>query len=76
MAIVKINANELAQFKSRWPCHGISDKVNTITFEFESNGDLVDVIARAKNGHQLSYEYYDGAACLALSQDAQKKLEK
>lgn len=61
-------------FKSRWPCHGLPDKLHSITFAFDANGDLVDVQASTKGGKRLDTYDFDGPALLALSQDAQEEL--
>ncbi|QPC91485.1 hypothetical protein [Mesorhizobium sp. INR15] len=66
------NRADLAAFKSTWPCHGLPDSLNSLTFEFGSNGDLVDIEAKARNGRQLDSAAFDGSAMVALSQDGQK----
>jgi hypothetical protein len=61
----------VSHLASRWPCNGIPQRKEPswgycpIRFEFEANGDLVDM------NPQL-----DGEAILALSQDAQAFAEK
>lgn len=58
---VKISAREVEDFKAQWPCSGLPSRA--ITFQFDNrNGDLIDMWPNN----------LDGAACLALSQDAQK----
>ncbi|MER9680809.1 hypothetical protein NKJ23_15955 [Mesorhizobium sp. M0184] len=66
------NRADLDAFKSTWPCHGLPDSLNRLTFEFGSNGDLVDIEAKARNGRRLDSAEFDGPAMVALSQDAQK----
>lgn len=66
------NRAALDAFKATWPCHGLPDSLNSIRFEFASNGDLVDIEAKARNGRTLDSADFDGSALVALSQDAQK----
>lgn len=68
-----INENELDTFKRQWPCHGLPDNLMELAFEFASNGDLVDIEARADDGTLLDSAEFDGPALLALAEDAQKK---
>ena len=67
---VKVSAHEVAQFKSQWPCSGLPDDTS-FTFEFDTNGDLVDLYARRINGFSYDTHECDGPALVALSQDAQ-----
>lgn len=55
---VTVSAREVCEFKEGWPCSDLPD--TGIGFTFEKNGDLVEI----------SPDGVDGAACLALSQDA------
>ncbi len=48
----------VSAMRSSWPCSRLPDR--PIRFEFEANGDLVDISTS-----------YDGEDILALSQDAQ-----
>jgi hypothetical protein len=74
--LVKLNRTHIERFKASWPCHGLPDNLNSIAFEFAANGDLVDLIARARNGRTLASHAFDGPALLALSQDAQTRLNQ
>lgn len=66
------NRTALDAFKATWPCHGLPEKLHSIRFEFGSNGDLVDIEAKARNGRALDAHDFDGSALVALSQDAQQ----
>lgn len=55
---VTVSAAEVAEFRRQWPCSGLPD--TGIGFTFDKRGDLVD----------QSPLGVDGAACLALSEDA------
>lgn len=58
---VTVSADEVYEWSKRWPCSGLH---GAISFTFDKrNGDLVDV---AHPGSE------DGAALVALSQDAQR----
>lgn len=64
---VTVSANEVYEFRRRWPCSGLSTE-HGVSFTFDKrNGDLVDV-------HHPGSE--DGPALVALSQDAQAYGEK
>lgn len=71
-----VSRDELQRFKSTWPCSGITDRVWSIGFDWDSNGDLVDVRAKARNGRQLGPDDYDGPAVVALSLDCQAKMHR
>jgi hypothetical protein len=59
---VQVSTEEVYQFNRRWPCSEL-DGTHGITFEFDrANGDLVGCSAR---------DHEDGAALVALSEDAQ-----
>lgn len=62
----------LDAFKSVWPCHGLPDSLNALTFEFADNGDLIDIEAKARNGRTLDSAEFDGSAMVALSEDAKR----
>ena len=48
-ARVTFGRDEVADFKSRWPCNGLPDRA--IYFEFARNGDLIDTnISRQADG--------------------------
>lgn len=66
------NRAALDAFKATWPCHGLPDSLNRLTFEFGSNGDLVDIEAKARNGRTMDSAAFDGPAMVALASDAQK----
>lgn len=67
-----IRYDALATFKQSWPCHGLPDALHSISFEYASNGDLVDIEAYDENQKRLDSSEFDGPALLALSQDALK----
>jgi hypothetical protein len=67
---VTLNSQQIQAFKNTWPCNGIPE-LSQITFEFSSNGDLVDIDAYQDSKYVDSAEF-DGPALLALSHDAQK----
>lgn len=71
----KVSREELEQFKRGWPCHGLPSELETVTFDFD-RGDLVEVDVRSETGEWLDISAFDGAAMVALSQDAQEKLER
>ena len=62
---VSLSAEEVEAWKRRWPASGLPSR--SVTFEFEKrNGDLVDI---------TPYKYahlFDGAAAVALSEDAKE----
>ena len=71
---VSFSENELDDFKRRWPCNNIPDKVRSAWFEFDKrNGDLVDYGPRTL--HALSATGHDNGAVLALSHDAWRYAE-
>lgn len=57
---------QLQDFARRWPCSGMGDPDAALTFEFATNGDLIDITGESPA--------YDGAAIRALSHDAQRVL--
>ena len=63
---------EIESFKDQWPCNGLPE-LESITFEYDSRGDLVDILAIDINGRAVDIADFDGPALLALSQDAQRK---
>ncbi|MFA6118249.1 MAG: hypothetical protein WC729_29960 [Sphingomonas sp.] len=63
--VVMVSEEEVRAFASRWPASGMRDK-GAVAFTFESNGDIVDVEPYGWD------EGVDGAAAVALSQDAQR----
>lgn len=69
----KLSREELDAFKARWPCHGLPDNLETLTFDFDC-GDLVDIDARDDHGRWLDSAEFDGLSLVALSEDAQAKL--
>ena len=70
-----VGAVELRQFKSTWPCNGIDDRVNSLHFQWNSSGDLVDLVAQYRNGRRINdAALYDGPAMVALSLDCQAKM--
>ncbi len=68
---VLVSTQDLAGLKSKWPCSGIPDDV-CVSFEFGSNGDLVDVNWYSDEGVDVPRpEHLNGTAELALADDAQ-----
>ncbi len=68
---ITINRTDLDAFCAQWPCHGIPTTLASITFWFADNGDLVDILAKSRNGRRVDSATFDGPALVALSQDAQ-----
>jgi len=58
-------------FKHSWPCHGLPDNLHSLSCDFASNGDLVDIEAYDSDGRLLDTHDFDGPALLALTQDCQ-----
>ena len=69
-----INEAELDRFKSQWPAHGLPDNLASLGFSFDSKGDLNDIDARTHEGKSLDSSDFDGPALVALSEDAQRKV--
>lgn len=69
-----ISRREIESLKERWPCHRLPDNLWSLWFSFDSNGDLVDIVAKARNGRTLDIATFDGPALVALSEDAQRKV--
>lgn len=72
MTHATIDRAALDTFKASWPCHGLPESLHSITFDFDESGDLVDIVAKARNGRTLDSAAFDGPALVALSQDAAK----
>lgn len=69
---VFMSHERVERFKRQYPCSGIPE-LSGITFEFDSNGDLCDIIALDwEDGQRTDSADFDGPALLALSQDAYK----
>lgn len=62
----------ISDFKRFWPCHGLPVLLNEISFEFASNGDLIDIKAKDIEGNTLDTAEFDGPALVAMSKDAQE----
>lgn len=63
---VEVSADDVRNFKAKWPASGLATR--SFWFEFDkSNGDLVDTNLGEDN---------DGAAALALSDDAKEYGQK
>ena len=60
---VTVLQREVETFNRSWPCSNLPD--SSITFVFESNGDLVDILP-----YRIA-DKVDGGEALALCQDAQ-----
>lgn len=69
-----LHLKEIEAFKHSWPCHGLPDNLYSIAFTFGSNGDLVDIEAKSRNGRKLRIADFDGPALTALCEDAELKL--
>ena len=69
--LVTLNRGEISAFKRSFPCSGIPD-LDSITFDYASNGDLVGIDATYE-GRYIDSAEFDGAGLLALSQDCQPK---
>ena len=69
---ITLDYTTIEDFKDSWPCNGIPE-LDSITFEFARNGDLVDIEAVA-DGKPVDSSGFDGPALLALSQEAQDTL--
>jgi hypothetical protein len=65
-----IRYDYLEQFKASWPCHGLPNELHSISFEFASNGDLVDIEAYDENQEPMDSSEFDGSALAALSHDS------
>src|SRR5579884_2474472 len=72
---VMATSGGLYRFAHKWPCSGFPEDV-CVTFEFASNGDLVDINWHsAETGCDIAEPNgVDGSALLALSEDAQSFL--
>lgn len=71
MTTVTLYRDDLDKFCAQWPCHGIPATLASITFEFADNGDLVDIVAKSRNGRTVDTAKFDGPALAALAEDAQ-----
>lgn len=69
-----ISPDELAQFRRQWPAHGLPDDLVSLTFQFDGDGNLVDIEARSDCDRILDSAEFDGRALLALCEDAQRKV--
>lgn len=68
---ITFKSDRIESFKASWPCNHIPE-LSEITFEMESNGDLVDIVALDANGEYVDSAEFDGPALLALSDDARR----
>lgn len=64
--------DDIEAFKAQWPCNGFPDSLASIRFEFADNGDLVDIVAKSRNGRPLDTHAFDGPALAALADDARR----
>ena len=71
MEIITIEKTAIDRFKSEWPCHGISDRVDFIVAGFH-NGDLIELDVCDAADVVLEPDEYDGEAFTALINDAQR----
>jgi len=70
---VFVTSSELDKFASQWPCSGMRfDNDLAVKFSFDGHGNLVDIAwFDAEYGCDITEPTgVDGAALLALSQDA------
>src|SRR5207248_8527096 len=69
---VLVTSGKVSRFAAQWPCSGLPDDMGVI-FTFQSNGDLVDIEwFESWSGKTVAEpDGIDGAAMVALSQDAQ-----
>lgn len=65
-----ITAMQVQEFKRSWPCSNLPDDT-AITFEYATNGDLIDCYGTTDAGINVDVSEFDGDACVALSHDAQ-----
>lgn len=72
--MASVGLKELHAFKSKWPGHGFPDSLARVVFEFEPNGDLVDIEAMTRRNMLLDSRNFDGPALVALCLDAQAKV--
>lgn len=66
----RLDSLAIQLFKATWPCHGLPDNLDSLVFEFEPNGSLVDIEATSDTGQLLDSTTFDGPALLALSCEA------
>jgi hypothetical protein len=67
-----LRCDAIDAFKRSWPCHGLPDDLHSLSAEFASNGDLVDLEAYDESGKRLDTHDFDGPALLTLVSDARK----
>ena len=72
MKIIGIERHTIEDFKSQWPCHGISDDVDFICVAFDDNGDLVDYDCEDGEGNVITAGIDSGEALGVLMKDAFK----
>lgn len=67
-------AEQLSAFKAQWPCHNLPDRMDSLYFEYDANGDLVDFAPLEADGQEIDQEDWPvdaGPAAHALSLDGQ-----
>lgn len=64
--------DSIEKFKRSWPCHGLPDNLHSISAEFASNGDLVDLECYNDDGALMDSHDCDGPALVALIADCQQ----
>jgi hypothetical protein len=64
--------DSIETFKRSWPCHGLPDNLHSISCEFATNGDLLDIECYDDAGKWMDSGTFDGSALLALMGDCQK----
>ena len=57
---VTLTHEEISAFKRTFPCRGLPE-LNSITFEYESNGDLCGIEAFDSDNRPIDSETFDGA---------------
>lgn len=75
MKIIEIHRDTIENFKSSWPCHGISDDVDFIVVAFDDNGDLVDYDCEDAEGNVTEAGIDSGEALAVLMRDAQSSMD-
>lgn len=73
MAWFTLRYDSIEAFKRSWPCHGLPDNLHSVSAEFATNGDLIDLEAYDDNEKLLDTHDFDGPALKALVDDCQIK---
>lgn len=73
MAWFTLRYDSVEAFKRSWPCHNLPDNLHSISADFASNSDLVDIKAYDDDENRLDTSDFDGPALKALIDDCQSK---